>query len=108
MVSLCCGGFAVVVTPPPDQRSHPPRPQPHTPNPHRNAGGESEYEERGGARSGARTASHRWAPMDSDARGEGNVRRVEEGGNRYQTINADHHNIGGSTAVLLVEHRSYG
>ena len=59
----------------------------------------------GGARSGERTASHRWAPMDSDARGEGDGRRVEEGGNRYQTISADHHNIGGSTAVLLVEHR---
>ena len=43
--------------------------------------------------------------MDSVARGEGGGRRVEEGGNRYQTINADHHNIGGSTAVLLVEHR---
>ena len=46
--------------------------------------------------------------MDSVARGEGGGRRVEEGGNRYQTINADHHNIGGSTAVLLVEHRRYG
>ena len=33
---------------------------------------------------------------------------MEEGGNRYQTINADHHTIGGSTAVLLVEHRRYG
>ena len=46
--------------------------------------------------------------MDSVARGEGGGRRVEEGGNRYQTINADHHNIGGSTTVLLVEHRRYG
>ena len=46
--------------------------------------------------------------MDSDARGEGGGRRVEEGGNRYQTISADHHNVGGSTAVLLVEHRRYG
>ena len=43
--------------------------------------------------------------MDSVARGEGGGRRVEEGGNRYQTISADHHIIGGSTAVLLVEHR---
>ena len=43
--------------------------------------------------------------MDSVARGGGGGRRVEEGGNRYQTISADHHNIGGSTAVLLVEHR---
>ena len=55
---------------------------------------------------GERTASHRWAPMDSDAKGEGGGRRVGEGGNRYQTISADHHNVGGSTAVLLVEHRS--
>ena len=46
--------------------------------------------------------------MDSDAKGEGGGRRVEEGGNRYQTISADHHNVGGSTAVLLVEHRRYG
>ena len=36
---------------------------------------------------------------------KGDGRRVEEGGNRYQTISADHHNIGGSTAVLLEEHR---
>ena len=43
--------------------------------------------------------------MDSDARGEGDGRRVEEGGNRYQTISADHHNIGGSTAAWLVERR---
>ena len=44
--------------------------------------------------------------MDSVARGEGDERRVEEGGNRYQTISADHHNVDGSTAVLLVEHRT--
>ena len=38
--------------------------------------------------------------------GEGNRRRVKEGGNRYQTISTDHHNVGGSTTVLLEEHRS--
>ena len=63
---------------------------------------------KGGARSGERTASHRWALWILTQWGEGGGRRVAEGGNRYQTINADHHNIGGSTAVLLVEHRSGG
>ena len=28
-----------------------------------------------------------------------------EGGNRHQTISTDHHNVGGSTTVLLEEHR---
>ena len=63
-----------------------------------------------GARGGGRGAGgeplaiggHLWI-LSQGAKGGG--RRVEEGGNRYQTINADHHDIGGSTAVLLVEHR---
>ena len=45
--------------------------------------------------------------MDSDAEGEG--RRADGEwwmvGDRYQTISADHHNIGGSTAAWLVERR---
>ena len=46
--------------------------------------------------------------MDSVAESDGEQggRREEDGGDRYQTISADHHNIGGSTAVLLVEHRT--
>ena len=48
--------------------------------------------------------------MDSVAEGEG--RRADGEwwmvGDRYQTISADHHNIGGSTTVLLVEHRLTG
>ena len=53
-----------------------------------------------GARGGGRGAGgeplaiggHLWI-LSQGAKGGG--RRVEEGGNRYQTINADHHNIGG-------------
>ena len=45
--------------------------------------------------------------MDSVAEGEG--RRADGEwwmvGDRYQTISADHHNIGGSTAAWLVERR---
>ena len=45
--------------------------------------------------------------MDSDAKGEGRWAdgewwMVED---RHQTISADHHNIGGSTAAWLVERR---
>ena len=53
----------------------------------------------GGARSGEGTASHRWALWILTQGVKGGGRRVEEGGNRYQTISADHHNVGGSTAV---------
>ena len=62
-----------------------------------------------GARGGSRrrTASHRWHPwiLTPRVRGEG---RTESGGwwgDRYQTISADHHNIGGSTAAWLEERR---
>ena len=61
--------------------------------------------ERGAGSEQLAIGGHLWI-LTQRMKGDG--RRVEEGGNRYQTISADHHNVGGSTAVLLVEHRRYG
>ena len=74
-VSRWCGVVTGVVTPPPDQDD------PTRRNPRRTTPITEQSEERVGERSGGeRTASHRWAPMDSAARGAKGGRRVEGGG----------------------------
>ena len=69
--------------PPPDQDDPTRRTPSRTPPEHR-----SECEERGGARSGERTASHRWAPMDSEILPQGVKGRTESGG-RWEPL-SDH------------------
>ena len=59
--------------------------------------------ERGAGSEQLAIGGHLWILTPRGRRADGEWRK---GGNRHQTISTDHHNVGGSTTVLLEEHRS--